>query len=117
MKWHLEQPKTRIKCVVDKPGESIEEKLRRSLAAGEPVDAIAPLQYTDRADGPLAQFDHRADPLEMAQDAAHKYYQSRKDGFAKREKALAEQKAAEEAIIKAAATQAAQNTTNAMEGA
>lgn len=92
MKWNLKnaRPHTQLEVVTNKPGESIEEKLRRVLATGEPVDSIAPLNYTERKDGVLAEYDHRADKMELAQDAAQKYYNSRKAGFEKREKAAAE---------------------------
>lgn len=112
MKWILPKPTTKLKCQSNKPGESIEEKLRRALSAGEPIDAIAPLQFTDRKDGVLAQFDHRADPLEIAQDAAQKYYGGRIEGFRKAE----ELKIAQEAAMKAAAEAAKQAPAQPEEG-
>lgn len=50
-------------------GESIEEKMRRVTADNEPIENVAPLLFTERKDGVLAECDIRTDRWEIAQDA------------------------------------------------
>lgn len=62
-----------IKRVPTEIGESIEEMIRRCTESNEPIEASAPMIYTDKEDGVLPQYDIRADRFEIALDAIDKY--------------------------------------------
>lgn len=64
--------KTIIKGNSPFEGESIEEMLRRTTVTNEPIDASAPIIYTERKDGVQPQFDIRTDRFEVAQSAMDK---------------------------------------------
>lgn len=57
-------------------GESIEEMIRRCTESNEPIEAIAPMLYTEEKDGVLPQYDIRADRFDIALDAIDKYHAS-----------------------------------------
>lgn len=57
-------------------GESIEEMIRRCTESNEPIEATAPMIYTEEADGVQPQFDIRADRFDIALDAIDKYQAS-----------------------------------------
>jgi len=50
-------------------GESIEEKVRRAMTTGAPIEAISPMLYTERKEGVKPEYDIRADKFEIAQKA------------------------------------------------
>lgn len=107
MNWrYSKKPVSRITAITEKEGTSIEEVLRRVAQTKEPIDALAPLRYTERAAGVLPQFDMRADPMELAQDAKHKWFDHRQqvinDADAAKAKAKADALAAAAAAAKAA---------------
>lgn len=64
----------RIKTDIVKDGESIEEQMRRAMKSGEPINATAKVEYSNRGDGVPPQFDIRTDRFEyarMATDRVH----------------------------------------------
>lgn len=65
--------RSQIERVPTDLGESIEEKLRKILANGEPIEDTASLAYTERKDGVLPQYDIRTDRQELALDAYDHY--------------------------------------------
>ena len=81
----------RISTDLVKDGISIEEEMRKALKSGEPINATAHIEYSNRADGVLPQFDIRTDRFEYARLATDKVhatsYASRMeaDGYVKDE--------------------------------
>ena len=67
---------SQIKRTPTEQGESIEEMLRRCTASNEPIEATAPMIYTEKADGVLPQYDIRTDRTDLALDAIDKYQKS-----------------------------------------
>lgn len=65
--------KSDIKRLPTEIGESIEEMIRRCTETNEPIEASAPMIYTDKDDGVLPQYDIRADRFDIALDAIDKY--------------------------------------------
>ena len=65
--------KSDIKRTPDQVGESIEEMIRRCTESNEPIEASAPLIYTEEKEGVQAQYDIRTDRFELALDAIDKY--------------------------------------------
>lgn len=66
-------------CIVRIPkdkGESLEEMLRRCTANSEPIEATAPMIYTEESTGVQAECDPRTDRFELALDAIDKYQKS-----------------------------------------
>lgn len=59
-------------------GERIEEKMERILNNNEPISDGAPLIYTERKDGVMAEYDIRADKWDIAIDAMDKVAESNK---------------------------------------
>lgn len=57
---------TKIKA---KEGEWIEEKVRRVVENGEPIEDGAPIVYTERKDGVRPEYNIRTDRWEIAQEA------------------------------------------------
>lgn len=53
-------------------GEPLEIILSRITQTKEPIDASAPIIYTERKDGVLPQYDIRTDKWEIAQEAMGK---------------------------------------------
>lgn len=68
--------KSDIKRTPDQVGESIEEMIRRCTESNEPIEASAPLIYTEEADGVQPQYDIRTDRFDLALDAIDKYQAS-----------------------------------------
>lgn len=60
------QPKTSISVNNSYESESIEEKMRRAVMAGEPIEAISPMIFTERKDGVRPETDIRTDRFEVA---------------------------------------------------
>lgn len=57
-------------CTTDEfIGESIEIKVRRTMEAGTPVEAISPMVYTERKDGVRPDTNIRTDKWDIAQKA------------------------------------------------
>lgn len=87
-KQHIETA-GRIRTDLVKDGQSIEEQMRIALKSGEPINATARIEYSNRGDGVLPQFDIRTDRFEYARMATDKVhatsYASRMeaDGFVK----------------------------------
>lgn len=50
-------------------GESLEEKIRRATQSKEPIEAIAPMIYTERKDGVAPETNIRTDKWDVAQQA------------------------------------------------
>lgn len=92
MKWKLSFPTSRIECIVEEKGESIEQKMRKVTSSKEPIENVAPLIYTERKDGVLPQYDYRTDRFELARQAKDKYYGIRSQAIENAQKA-AEEKA------------------------
>ena len=60
---------TSIECNESLEGETIEQKVERILSNGEAIEDVAPLIYTERADGVQPQYDIRTDRWDVAIDA------------------------------------------------
>ena len=50
-------------------GETIEEKMERVMNNGEPIDATAPIIWTERKEGVLPEYNIRTDRFEVAIEA------------------------------------------------
>lgn len=50
-------------------GESIEQKVRRTMESGAPIEAISPMLYTERKEGVRADTNIRTDKWDVAQQA------------------------------------------------
>lgn len=74
MKKGIVFPIGRIKTDLCKDGQSIEEQMRKALRSGEPIDATAKLEYSNRCDGVLPIFDIRTDRFEYARMATDKVH-------------------------------------------
>lgn len=72
MKNGVKLTSTSIHRPVYNEAESIEEKMRRVTANKEPIDATAPLIYTEEKEGVLAGYDIRTDRFEIALEAQDK---------------------------------------------
>lgn len=57
-------------------GESIEEMIHRCTESNEPIEATAPMCYTEEKDGILPEYDIRTDRFDLALDAIDKYQAS-----------------------------------------
>lgn len=68
--------KSQIKRECVQEGESLEEMIRRCVESNEPIEATAPMIYTEEADGVQPQFDPRSDRFDIALDAIDKYQKS-----------------------------------------
>lgn len=60
---------TSIECNESLEGETIEQKVERIMSNNEAIEDIAPLIYTDRADGVQPQYDIRTDRFDLAIEA------------------------------------------------
>lgn len=47
-------------------GETIESRIKRMVSNGEPIGDAAPMRYTERKDGVLAESDVRTDKFDVA---------------------------------------------------
>ena len=65
---------TRIQA---KEGEYIEEKVRRIVESGEPIEDGAPIIYTERKDGVRPEYNIRTDRWDIAQDAMMQVHQGK----------------------------------------
>lgn len=68
--------KSDITRVPTETGESIEEMIRRCTESNEPIEASAPMIYTEEENGVMPQYDIRADRFDIALDAIDKYQAS-----------------------------------------
>lgn len=50
-------------------GESLEEKVYKAVNSKAPIEAVAPMVYTERKDGVLPETNIRTDRFEIAQEA------------------------------------------------
>lgn len=73
MKTYIPYQKTRIVRVPTEEGQSIEQQIRLAVANNEPIDATAPMIYTEKSKGVQPEYDIRTDRWEMAQDATDKF--------------------------------------------
>lgn len=68
--------KSMIERTSDQDGQSIEEEIRQMVANNTPIDAKAPMIWTEEKDGVLPQYDMRTDRQELALDAIEKVQKS-----------------------------------------
>lgn len=76
---------TSINCNESVEGETIEQKCERIISTNEPITDGAPIVYTERKDGVLAQYDIRTDRFDLACEAMDK---GSKSNAAKRMEAI-----------------------------
>lgn len=76
MKEGTDYTPTLLEVPVEKEGTSIEELMRKALHSKEPIEATAKIQYSERKDGVLPQFDIRTDRFEMAMLATDRVHAS-----------------------------------------
>lgn len=69
MKYGKKQIKTCIETDFLEVGESIEDKMRRVTTTNEPIDNVAPLNYTERKEGVRPEYDIRTDRFDIAMEA------------------------------------------------
>lgn len=50
-------------------GQSLEEKVFQAVNSNAPIEAVAPMVYTERKDGVLPETNIRTDRFDVAQDA------------------------------------------------
>lgn len=60
-------------------GESIEEKVKRATSTNQPIEAVAPMIYTERKEGVKKEYDIRADKWEIAQEAMTRVSESHRE--------------------------------------
>lgn len=65
--------KSQITRNPDQTGKSIEEQIRQAIATNEPIEANAPMIYTEKKEGVNPAYDIRADRQELALDAINKF--------------------------------------------
>ncbi len=58
-------------------GETIEVKIEKVTTSKEPIDATAPIIYTEKKDGVLAGYNVRTDRFEIALQAMDKIHRSK----------------------------------------
>lgn len=64
----------RIERPASKEGEYLEQFLRRQVESKEPIQATAKINYTERKDGVLPEYDIRTDRFEYAMRAMDKVH-------------------------------------------
>lgn len=69
---YLGYQRTQLERIPNEEGESIEEALRRATENKEPIEAVAPMIYTDSKDGVIAAYDPRTDKQELVLDEIEK---------------------------------------------
>lgn len=74
MKRGVTYKKTQFNVPITRTGESLEEMLRRMRNSKEPIQANAKINYTERKDGVLPQYDIRSDRFEYAMNAANRVH-------------------------------------------
>lgn len=72
MKKGIIFPKSRIERAAEREGQSIEQMMRKAVGSNEPIQATAKVQYTERKDGVLPQYDIRTDRFNYAMLATDK---------------------------------------------
>lgn len=81
--------KTTLRVNNSKEGETIENKVRRIMKNGEPIEDGAPLIYSERKDGVLPEYDIRTDRWDLAVEATERITKAnlaKREGNAKIEK-------------------------------
>ena len=76
MKRHQIKSKTQIIKNDSIEGETIEMKIERIVNNNEPIGDGAPLVYTERKDGVMAEYDPRTDRFDVAIEAQDKIAKS-----------------------------------------
>ena len=66
MYTRIKGAKTTLRANKSYVGETIEEKVRRIMSNKEPIKDGAPLVYTDRSEGVVADYNIRTDRWELA---------------------------------------------------
>ena len=75
-KVYLGYQRTQLVNEPNEEGQSIEEMIRKATATNEPIEANAPMVYTEKAKGVLPETDIRTDRFELAIDAIDKFSKS-----------------------------------------
>lgn len=65
--------------------EPLEVKLRRATESKEPIEAVAPMIYTEKSKGVIPEYDIRTDRFELAQAAMEKLNSVKFSDIAKKE--------------------------------
>lgn len=65
--------------------EPLEVKLRRATESKEPIEAVAPMIYTEKSKGVIPEYDIRTDRFEIAQAAMEKLNSVKFSDIAKNE--------------------------------
>ena len=65
----IEQDKETICTTEAFIGQSLEEKVYQAVNSKAPIEAVAPMVYTERKDGVLPETNIRTDRFEIAQEA------------------------------------------------
>lgn len=76
MKLGIKYPIGQIKRKPDRKAESLEESLRKMIEGKEPIEGGAKIEYTERKDGVLPQYDIRTDRFNIALEASDKVHRS-----------------------------------------
>ena len=74
MKKGMIYPKSQIIVTATAEGKSIEEEIRKMIQNKEPIQATAKINYTERKEGVLPQYNIRYDKFNGAVDASGKVY-------------------------------------------
>lgn len=92
MKEHINFPIGRITRHAEEEGENIELRLQKMVEGKEPIDLGAQIDYTERKQGVLPEYDIRTDRFELAMKAMNKAHASNyasrmtADGYVQNEK-------------------------------
>lgn len=65
--------------------EPLMHKLRKVMESKEPIEAVAPMVYTEKKDGVLPGYDIRTDRFEIAREAIGKVRRAEAESLAKRQ--------------------------------
>lgn len=74
MKKGIIYPVSRIRVQPTMSGISLEEQIRKMMNDKEPIQATAKIDYSERKDGVLPQYDIRHDKFNSAIEATEKMY-------------------------------------------
>lgn len=66
---YIKQTDKSFKTTEGFEGQSIEEKVFSAVNSNAPIEAVAPMVYTERKDGVLPETNIRTDRFEIAQEA------------------------------------------------
>lgn len=70
MKYRKIEKNKRTLCTTEAfIGESLEEKVFKAVNTNAPIEAVAPMVYSERKDGVLPETNIRTDRFEIAQEA------------------------------------------------